>query len=191
MPIHLVLGGARSGKTRFAEEGALMQANQLTLPACYVATGVRTDEEMEQRIETHQATRSQLFETVERPRGLAQWLTDGATQEPAVLLIDCLATYLGTLLFDAGETLSQSLLLAQGVKLLEAFAAYPYPLWVVSNEVGMGIVPAYASTRLYRDVLGRLNSELAQVAHDVTFLVAGLPMPLKRRGRVCAPAVEE
>lgn len=192
MAIHLVLGGARSGKTRYAEEGALAQASRLGLAAYYVATGVATDEEMRQRIATHRATRSQRYQTIERPRALGEWLQEPQTLEQSgVLLVDCLATYMGTALFDAGDDPSEEVLHKHGRQLVAALAAYSHPVWVVSNEVGMGIVPIYASTRLYRDVLGKVNSDLAAVARDVTLMVAGLPLPLKRRGEMCTLAGDD
>jgi len=190
MAIHFILGGARSGKTSYTEAQALSQADKLGLCAVYVATGVATDDEMKRRIDLHRIERCARYRTVEVPRELMQWVSAAATRGgEGVLVIDCLATYLGTALFDAGEQVQEADLLDAGERLIRALIAYPHPVWVVSNEVGMGIVPAYASARLYRDVLGRWNRLFAEAAGDVTLLVAGLPWPLKRGGQTCAPVV--
>lgn len=180
MSIHLVLGGARSGKTHFAEQAALSESSLCGLPVTYVATGLAIDDEMQARIERHKELRSPHFQLLESPRDLPAAVQCEKAATSGVLLIDCLATYLGTLLYDRGESVSLSELLAEGQRVLAALRDYPHAVFVVSNEVGSGIVPIYASARLYRDVLGLWNSEFAAAAGAVTLLVAGLPVPLKR-----------
>jgi len=201
--MHLVLGGARSGKTAFAEEQALAHAELAGVPATYVATAVVTDVEMQTRIEQHRRSRSKRYETVERPRDLPEWLESIDPGFHGVIVLDCLSTYLGTVMYDAEATPggaelvtsehggflaesegSETSLRRQGAKLACAFAEYPHPVFVVSNEVGSGIIPAYPSARLFRDVLGAWNAEFARAAEDVTLLVAGLPLALKRAGVV-------
>ncbi|MCY0900673.1 MAG: bifunctional adenosylcobinamide kinase/adenosylcobinamide-phosphate guanylyltransferase [Firmicutes bacterium] len=203
--MHLVLGGARSGKTGFAEEQALAHAQLAGVPATYVATAVITDGEMQRRIEQHRRSRSRRYQTVERPRDLEDWLESVDPGCHGVIVLDCLSTYLGTVMYDAESTTdgnpvagdhvglhaegeeregSETSLRRQGAKLACAIAAYPHPVFVVSNEVGSGIIPAYPSARLFRDVLGAWNAEFARVSEDVTLLVAGLPLALKRAGIV-------
>lgn len=189
MGIHLVLGGARSGKSAYAEQAALSAAERMGAAPLYVATGVATDPEMAERIARHQKNRAGAFGLQERPVQLPDWLRTAGRGHP-VLLIDCLGTYLGNELHAQGESATEDGLAELAAQLGSAAAAHPGAVFVVSNEVGAGIVPANPLARLYRDVLGRWNAQFAAVAQDVTLMVAGIPVALKRGGQSLAFAAQ-
>lgn len=191
LAIHLVLGGARSGKSAFAAQAALTAAKSVGLAATFVATGTRTDDEMAERIQRHQRERSSDFTVVEVPLDLERYVTEAARSGAAgILVIDCLATHLGNL-FHAGGADSEAAYLDYGAALCDAVDHYPHMVYVVTNEVGLGIVPAFAMGRNYRDALGRWNAVFAEAAGDVTLMLAGLPLALKRNGRQTVGSVEE
>ncbi|OPG17598.1 bifunctional adenosylcobinamide kinase/adenosylcobinamide-phosphate guanylyltransferase [Ferroacidibacillus organovorans] len=174
---HVVLGGARSGKTAFAERATLTLAENAHVTPLYIATAVATDPEMRARIERHVQLRASRFVTREAPRDMLE-IVD--TLDPdAVCLIDCLATYMGTLWHDAGARVSDDALIAEGTALLEGLARRTPRFVIVSNEVGMGIVPETAAVRMYRDALGRWNALAAALAARVTLTVAGIPVQIK------------
>jgi adenosylcobinamide kinase / adenosylcobinamide-phosphate guanylyltransferase len=171
----LVLGGARSGKSAHAE--GLLPASEAT----YVATA-RTDpadNEWTARIATHRARRPAGWRTVELPDpfGLAPLL---AGAPPGPLLVDDVATWLTALLDDTGGWDGDvSGAVAECARLVEAVAATRAGLVLVSAEVGLGVVPATRSGRLFRDQLGALNASLAQACAEVVLLVAGIPLRLR------------
>jgi adenosylcobinamide kinase/adenosylcobinamide-phosphate guanylyltransferase len=163
----LVLGGARSGKSRLAE--ALVTASPA--PWLYLATGQAFDAEMHDRIQEHRARRGPGWETREAPLDLAAVL-DAAPQGQPVL-VDCLTLWLSNLM------LAERDLPAETDRLL-ATLARPHGPWVlVSNEVGQGIVPDNALARRFRDAAGLLHQRVAAVASSVTLAVAGLPLKVK------------
>jgi len=169
MSLELILGGARSGKSSFAEQRAL----QSGLEVIYIATATAGDSEMATRIAHHQQNRHIHWQTVETPVYLAQTLQKYA-QAQTCLLVDCLTLWLNNCLFDEAvcwETQRQ-LLLAQ-------IAELPGRQILVSNEVGQGIVPLGAVSRQFVDESGRLHQALASLADRVFFVVAGLPQVLK------------
>ncbi len=188
--MHFIIGGARSGKTAYAERIALTTAAKLQLPVTYIATGVATDLEMEARIKRHRELRVAEFQLREFPRNLDEQLSTLNPRESGILLIDCLSTYLGTASYDQGDEMTEESLLDVALALLAAIEQYPWPIMVVSNEVGMGIVPLYESVRVYRDVLGRANARFAEIANDVTWHMAGFALSLKRDG-VLSPCCEK
>jgi len=161
----LVLGGARSGKSRYAEE--LIARTEP--PWTYVATAEAHDEEMRQRIAHHQARRQVGWETLDAPFELAG--TIAALTAPA--LIDCLTLWLSNVML-AGRDIEE-----ETARLLQAMRHTPVPLVAVSNEVGMGLVPETPLGRAFRDAQGRLNQRVAAVADRVVFVAAGLPLNLK------------
>ncbi|MDD3445968.1 MAG: bifunctional adenosylcobinamide kinase/adenosylcobinamide-phosphate guanylyltransferase [Zavarzinia sp.] len=164
----LVLGGARSGKSRHAEA---MVAGDGPAPWTYVATAQAFDDEMRARIAIHRADRATGWETVEAPLDLAGAL-DAAPPGRAVL-VDCLTLWLTNLILGDHEV-------AVATRGLEAALARRRALTVlVANEVGLGIVPDNALARRFRDEAGRLNQRLAVLAGQVHFLVAGIPMVVK------------
>lgn len=165
--VTLVLGGARSGKSRYAE--ALIGERG---PGLYLATAEAGDDEMAERIRLHRARRGAGWETVEEPLGLPQAISRNARpQRP--MLVDCLTLWLGNLM-GAGRDVDAAI-----QALLAALAAAKGPVVLVSNEVGLGIVPATPLGRTFRDHAGRLNQAVAAEADRVVFLAAGLPLILK------------
>ncbi len=162
----LVLGGARSGKSRHAE--ALVQA--LPAPWTYIATAESYDAEMTARIAEHRARRPAGWTTIDAPLDLAGAI---AAAPPAPLLVDCLTLWLSnTMLAEADiEAAAEALLAALRQRTDETV--------LVSNEVGSGIVPATPLGRRFRDAQGRLNQRVAAEADEVLLIVAGLPLRLK------------
>lgn len=165
--LSLVLGGARSGKSRYAE--ALILA--LPAPWAYVATAQALDDEMTARIGEHRSRRGTHWHTIEEPFELARAIT--AAPPAAPVLVDCLTLWLSNLILADREIDSEIEHLEQ------ALAARTAPAILVSNEVGFGIVPDNALTRRFRDHQGRLNQRIAAQADRVVLVVAGLPMFLK------------
>jgi adenosylcobinamide kinase/adenosylcobinamide-phosphate guanylyltransferase len=163
----LVLGGARSGKSRYAE--ALI--GRFPPPWIYVATAEALDNEMRARIDHHRRRRDERWRTEEAPRELPEMLRRLDGRQP--ILVDCLTLWLSNCLlagFDIEET---------GDQLLAALQTASGPITVVSNEVGLGIVPDTPLGRRFRDAQGRLNQRVAAMADRVTLMVAGLPMIVK------------
>jgi adenosylcobinamide kinase/adenosylcobinamide-phosphate guanylyltransferase len=181
----LVLGGVRAGKTRFAERLAARYGGRV----CYVATAEPGDDEMRARIAAHRASRPAGWLTVEASRDVAGAL--GAIERPDALLLDCLTVWASNVLLDRLDPDAPS---ERGVRAAEAAAtaavdalldwrrAAGVPLIVVSNEVGLGVMPPFPLGRVFQDVLGRLNQRLAAGADEVYLVVAGLALPLKRLG---------
>ena len=163
-----VLGGARSGKTAFAEQTALATGKA----PVYLATGGAGDAEMAARIEAHRAARGPAWRTVEEPLKLAAAMSRESRAE-TVILVDCLTLWLSNLMADDADPLAAS------AGLVEALAAAPGPVILVSNEVGQGIVPANPLARRFRDAAGRLHQILAAAVPRAVFIVAGLPINLK------------
>jgi adenosylcobinamide kinase/adenosylcobinamide-phosphate guanylyltransferase len=161
----LVLGGARSGKSAYAER--LITA--LPPPWRYCATAQSFDGEMRERIAHHQARRSEGWQTIEEPFEIAALLEVGTYP----ILVDCLTLWLTNIIL-AGKDIE-----AETERLLAAARASPAPIVFVSNEVGLGIVPDNALAREFRDRAGRLNQAIAAIANRAVFMVAGLPMVLK------------
>lgn len=166
-PLVFVLGGARSGKSMFAE--ARMTA--LPPPWIYIATAQAFDEEMRDRIAKHRARRDAPWRTIDAPHDLAAALRDAPKHAP--VLVDCLTLWLtNRLLADAD-------LAAERAALVEALVTRDAPTIVVSNEVGLGIVPADALSRRFRDEAGFLHQAVAAAADEVHLMVAGLSIRAK------------
>jgi len=170
-PTLLVLGGARSGKSRHAQR----RAEALAGERIYVATAEPRDAEMAARIARHRAERGPSWHTVEAPIALADTIAHHAAPD-RVLLIDCLTLWTSNLLL-AGMDLGHA---RRG--LVDALGACAGPIVLVANEVGLGIVPDNALARAFRDAAGELNQAVAAVADEVLFIAAGLPLTLKPRG---------
>ncbi len=166
--VTLVLGGARSGKSRFAESLAPVG----TVRRVYVATAEPVDDEMASRIEVHRARRGPAWRTVEAPIGLAQAIGRESTPQ-TWLLVDCLTVWLGNLMHHGLD-----IDVARDA-LLGSLAGAPGPVVLVANEVGLGIVPDNAMARAFRDHAGRLNQTVASMAGRVCFVAAGIPVTLK------------
>jgi adenosylcobinamide kinase / adenosylcobinamide-phosphate guanylyltransferase len=164
----LVLGGARSGKSRYAE--SVIEAT--SAPALYLATAEPRDGEMAERIRRHRARRGRQWTTLEEPLDLAPSLIREARADRPIL-VDCLTLWLANLL-EAGRAVEQ-----EAAALVEALGALAGPVVLVANEVGLGIVPENALAREFRDHAGRLNQAVAARASRVVFVAAGLPLTLK------------
>ncbi|HEY0289015.1 MAG TPA: bifunctional adenosylcobinamide kinase/adenosylcobinamide-phosphate guanylyltransferase [Pseudomonas sp.] len=168
--LQLILGGARSGKSRLAER----LANECGLDVIYIATSQPLDGEMNQRVTLHRQRRPAHWGLIEEPLELARVLQDSAKQGRC-LLVDCLTLWLTNLLM-----LEDPLRLAQERDaLLNGLAALPGEIIFVSNETGMGVVPLGELTRRYVDEAGWLHQALAERCQRVVLTVAGLPMTLK------------
>ncbi len=164
--LSLVLGGARSGKSRYAER--LIAA--LPPPWTYVATAVAGDAEMAARIAAHRARRGSSWRTIEAPRDLAAALKSCQTMP---VLIDCLTLWLSNLM------LAEADIDAEVAQFEDAVKAVAAPVVLVANEVGSGIVPDHALGRRFRDLQGLLNQRIAARADRVVLVVAGLPLAVK------------
>jgi adenosylcobinamide kinase/adenosylcobinamide-phosphate guanylyltransferase len=162
----LVLGGARSGKSRYAEAYVARQPG----PWTYVATAEALDIEMRERIGRHKARRGPAWITVEAPLGLAE-VIEGRT---GAVLIDCLTLWLSNIMLAGRDVASEE------ERLLAALQDAPSTIILVSNEVGLGIVPDNRLARDFRDAQGRLNQRIAEIADHVVFMAAGLPLILKQ-----------
>ena len=178
----LLLGGARSGKSRHAEQLARASG----LPVTYVATAQAGDAEMARRIAQHQAARPSHWASCETPIALADTLQQ--LDHPGhCVLVDCLTLWLSNLLFageaarqaEAGEPIDCPLLQRETGALLAAISQFSGTLLLVSNEVGWGIVPMHPVARCFADEQGRLNQRVAAACDRVFLLAAGLPLALK------------
>lgn len=166
----LVLGGARSGKSRYAEE----LVTGLPAPWLYVATAEALDDEMAERIAHHRARRADGWVTVDAPRDLAAALRFASGSAAAsAILVDCLTLWLTNVMLGGGDVAREQ------EALLDALRAARVPIVAVSNEVGLGIVPENALARAFRDAQGRLNAAVAERADRVVFMAAGLVLTLK------------
>lgn len=178
---HLVIGGARSGKTRHALKLAESVAAERCAPVIYVATAEPGDAEMAERIARHRAERPPTWRTIEAPRALAEALTRVATD--TVIVIDCLTLWLSNaLLQDFNEARPSDELpcwIAECDALLRFLREFSGVAVMVSNEVGSGIVPVSALARRFQDEQGRLNQALAALCERVTWVVAGIAVPIK------------
>ncbi|MGO3927182.1 bifunctional adenosylcobinamide kinase/adenosylcobinamide-phosphate guanylyltransferase [Rhodopseudomonas pseudopalustris] len=165
----LVLGGARSGKSVFGEKLVADSA----LSRIYLATATRSDDEMTQRIAHHRSRRGDGWITVEEPLALVDALTREAVRGRAVL-VDCLTLWLFNLM-EAGRDPE-----IEARRLTRFLGVAAAPIVLVSNEVGLGLVPETPLGRTFRDAQGRLNQIVAAAVPDVVFVAAGLPLWLKR-----------
>ena len=164
----LVLGGARSGKSAYAERRALSYSNA----PIYVATSRIWDDEMSDRVTKHRLRRGEEWTTIEEPHDLVGAL-GRVDDEGAVALVDCLSLWITNLIMEEDDPVSSF----DG--LLSSLAASRSTVLLVSNEVGMGIVPENAMARRFRDLAGTLHQSIAAIADEVVLVVAGIPMMVK------------
>lgn len=193
MTVELVLGGARSGKSRYALQHALSAAH-----VTWIATAQAFDAEMQQRISHHQAERPSHWRTFETPLYLSQTLAQQSDQ--LMIVVDCLTLWVSNWLCQptqhsnsdhsssdhsteqaASHSLSAEWQTEQSdfLRQIERFSGLPERLILVSNEVGFGIVPDNPLARLFRDEVGQLHQRIAAIANQVTLVVAGLPLSIK------------
>jgi len=183
----LMLGGARSGKSSYAEK----LVRQLGERVIYVATAQAKDAEMQARIAAHRRARPAAWRTVEAPTGVGAAVRASLAEAPAdALLLDCVTMLTSNLILKAladtdieaenmDDAFARELVNAELDALLDTFHDSDIPWVLVSNEVGCGVVPPYALGRVYRDLLGWANQRLAAEADKVYFMIAGLPLDLK------------
>ena len=182
MSFTLVLGGARSGKSRHAEE--LIEAH--AAPWTYIATAQAFDDEMRARISLHRARRPQGWTTVDAPIALPDAIREA--DHGQAILVDCLTLWLTNWrmpmhpveapCFESNPAADHASIESVAL-LLEAISAAPGPLVLVGNEIGLGVIPMGAEVRAFVDALGRLNQQVAEVCARVTLMAAGLPLTLK------------
>ncbi|HET6525352.1 bifunctional adenosylcobinamide kinase/adenosylcobinamide-phosphate guanylyltransferase [Sphingopyxis sp.] len=163
-----VIGGARSGKSRYAQARAEAAGGD----PVFVATAEAFDDEMRERIARHRADRDARWSTVEAPRELPAAI-DALGGAGAVVLVDCLTLWVSNLLLAGADVR------VAGRQLCDAVARFDGTLILVANEVGLGIVPDNALARAFRDAAGQLNQSVAAAAAEVVLLTAGLPLTLK------------
>lgn len=168
MTVTLVLGGARSGKSSYAETLVLQRSG----PRAYIATAQARDEEMKARIARHQSDRGPNWTTFEEPLQVTQILKKALESHPVVLL-DCLTLWLSNLM-EAGHDVEEATM-----ELIATMGDCSSDIVLVSNEVGLGIVPVNDLARAYRDASGRMNMRIAAAADHVYFMAAGLPITMK------------
>lgn len=165
----LVLGGARSGKTAFAERMAM----RLGEKPVYLATAEALDSEMRERVSTHQRTRPGRFATIEEPLALSDALIE-ASKTFDVILVDCLTLWISNLLragLDVAKQVEDLAVILPQIRDARVI--------LVSNEVGLGVVPDNALARSFRDLAGTAHQRLAEICGEVHFVAAGLSLPLK------------
>jgi adenosylcobinamide kinase/adenosylcobinamide-phosphate guanylyltransferase len=170
-----ITGGARSGKSGFAEQLADGFGGQL----CYLATAQALDGEMSQRISKHQQRRGDAWLTIEEPLRLAQALeaNDGTFN---AILLDCLTLWISNLLLyeETGEE-TEPRIMAEVQRLATTLQGMTTPVIIVSNEVGMGIVPENSLARMFRDIAGQTNQIIAAAADEAWLVASGIPLKLK------------
>ena len=166
----LVLGGAASGKS----QAALDLAGQVG-PRAFVATGQALDQEMKVRIERHQATRSSDWVTAEVSTDIVKWLIDNSNIYQTIV-IDCLTLWLSNF---QGRKLRDLAIYEATADLLQAIRATRARVVIVSNELGLGLVPATKAVRAFRDMAGKVNQQVAAEADEVYLTISGIPLRVK------------
>jgi len=174
MTIHLILGGARSGKSAYAEQFA----KSSELAVTYVATAQVYDDEFSQRVEHHKKRRPKDWKIVEAPFNLAATLK-AQTNKNTCVIVDCLTLWLAQCICPDCESPDTVEWAQERQALLDVLPTLKGTILLVSNEVGMGIVPLGEINRQFQDEQGRLNQAVAQIANQVSFIAAGLPLKLK------------
>ncbi len=175
-----IIGGARSGKSAYAERLATRDQRSVL----YVATAEALDAEMQARIAVHRQQRPSTWQTLELATGVGKNLLANGPQA-AVIVVDCLTLLVSNLLLQSvqdlenpDETAARAAVESEIASLLAAIQAIPAHWLVVSNEVGQGLVPPYPVGRIFRDLLGWANQRLAEKADEVIWMVAGIPVPI-------------
>ena len=169
--IIFITGGARSGKSYFAQE----IAREIPGPKAYLATAQALDEEMAERIRRHQKNRPEDWQTLEAPLKVPECL-EGHGDHFSLILLDCLTLWISNLMMAGWD---EPKILEEGDRLLEACQRVKCSLILVGNEVGMGIVPDNPQARVFRDLSGLIQQKVARRADEVFFMVSGLPQKIK------------
>jgi adenosylcobinamide kinase/adenosylcobinamide-phosphate guanylyltransferase len=181
MKIVFILGGARSGKSSYALELTERREGK----KAFIATAKPLDEEMRLRIDAHKRQRPDVWDTLEEPERLSEVIA-GLAEDYDVILVDCLTLWLSNVFFTAGPFSPEAGTAAKEIDnfisnlaKLRVIQSRGTHLYLVSNEVGMSIVPENRLARAFRDAAGRLNQQVAALADEVYFVVSGLPLKLK------------
>jgi adenosylcobinamide kinase/adenosylcobinamide-phosphate guanylyltransferase len=186
--ITLILGGARSGKSRFAQNLASRLSAGSGGRVTYLATATVKDEEMRLRVSRHRANRPAEWRTVEEPRHVARTLSGDHSE---VVIVDCLTLLITNVLLEEGADRSdrrlepedlERVVMLEIEELLQHCRRIPAEVLLVSNEVGLSVVPPTPLGRVFRDIAGRVNQRVAGEAEEVFFLLAGLVQKLKGEG---------
>jgi len=185
----LLLGGARSGKSRLAQE----MAKGISARVLYVATATAGDADMQQRISRHRKERPASWQTLEATCNLGQSIS-GSSKNCDVVLIDCITLLVNNIFCrheekqfaDIDEAILDNEVQQEITDLIDCIKRTAVSFIIVSNETGLGLVPENRMGRLYRDCLGRANQRLAQIADEVYFLIAGIPVRIKPTGDLAA-----
>ena len=185
MSITTIIGGARSGKSRYAEE----LCKSLGGKVCYIATAKAIDADMEDRIKKHRAARSEDWETIEKYDGFDRLPQEKAFESCSIFLLDCVTIMITNIMFDqdvdfdtcSHETLEkiEEKIHGEISNLIKVMKMNGKKLVVVTNEVGMGLVPAYRLGSIFRDIAGRMNQFIAKESDEVYNIICGLPQKLK------------
>lgn len=183
--IHLIVGGARSGKSAYAEQ----LASEISSKVLYLATAVVTDDDMANRIKRHQESRPAHWKTIEMYKSFARLERDKKFAASDVILLDCLTILMTNNMFDAPlnyDTATpleieqvENQIWEELLTLMEIIRKRDKTLIMVTNEVGMGLVPAYRLGNHFRDISGRMNRRVAEHADEVVFVAVGIPLKLK------------
>jgi len=171
-----ITGGARSGKSRLAEQ----ITQDYGAPLCYIATAQAFDKEMDLRILKHQQRRGKAWRTIEEPLQLTQTLKN-CDDSCKAILIDCITLWLTNLIFkyeNQGDAMEE-LVKKEVHHLASILGSMTTPVIIVSNEVGLGIVPEHKLGRIFRDISGQANQILAAAAENVYTVISGIPLKLK------------
>jgi adenosylcobinamide kinase/adenosylcobinamide-phosphate guanylyltransferase len=172
---HLILGGARSGKSNYAEQCAQLSQKEVI----YIATGTAGDNEMRERIAHHKESRPRYWITVEEPIALADVISQHDNPR-YFLLVDCLTLWLSNILFDTQGRYQEDIFLQQKQALLYELSHLNTDIALVSNEVGLGVTPIDKMSRKFVDEAGRLHQQLAKQCSHVSLITAGLAQALKQ-----------
>ena len=177
----LITGGARSGKSHFAQELALKSAQ----PVLFVATATAGDEEMRKRIEEHRKSRPSTWHTLEATTHIGSKILNEIGQARTVV-VDCITLLLNNIFSQYSENIdaaiSEKEVIGEMGELTDCIDRVDASFIIVTNEIGLGLVPADRLSRLYRDLLGKANQMLAQHADEVYLIVASIPLPIKPSG---------
>jgi len=174
MKITFVIGGARSGKSSFA----LREAEKISGPKAYIATAQALDDEMKERIRKHKDERGAGWDTLEEYLNVADLISE-VSSKYGVIVLDCLTLWLSNLLCNNPDVKKEIENLTEALKSLSLGTCHLSQVFIVSNEVGMGIVPENKLARQFRDLAGMLNQKVAEVADEVYLVTAGIPVKIK------------
>lgn len=185
MSVTLVIGGARSGKSTFAENKVKECGGNTT----YLATAVITDEGMADRVKKHREQRPKEWTTIERYKDFTKLENDIDFMNSETVMLDCITTLISNYMFDSGldfdnchvedVNILEAKVKEDVISLISLCKKLGKNLILVSNEVGLGIVPAYYMGNYFRDISGRINASIASLSDNVYFMVAGIPMKIK------------